>query len=280
MKTLTLTIILMTTAIIGLGQNLISNSSFENSGQLSCQSWYESCGQELIYLCDTITPDTLCFAEFYQDAPTGGGTWSLYLSSGMFPPGSKAQTYISGLSNTYVYELKVWMKTYDLASGFIATGMLSQNQFIKSKEISDISSTWNQYVIIDTLTTNLSDTIAVQLSSSVGPIDFGYAYFDLIELTILDTLTAIEDIDQFDSDLIKIYPNPSKETTTIEIMGSNNENRRLTVYNSTGQIIKTIQTANNILTIDNRSIASGLYYYQIQKATDKKTIGQGKFIVE
>jgi len=53
-------------------QNLISNPDFENSGQLDCQSWFDMCGYELTYLCDTVTPDTTCYAKFYQYPPPGG----------------------------------------------------------------------------------------------------------------------------------------------------------------------------------------------------------------
>ena len=84
MKTLTLTIILTASTIIGgLGQNLITNSSFETSGQLNCQSWYDGCGQELTYFCDTITPDSVCDAWFAQDAPNVGGNWSIELRATM-----------------------------------------------------------------------------------------------------------------------------------------------------------------------------------------------------
>lgn len=78
----------------------------------------------------------------------------------------------------------------------------------------------------------------------------------------------------------KIYPNPATENITIEIADSKNENFTLTIYSLTGQLIKTIETNKNIVTIDNNNITSGLYFYQIHRANDKRLIGQGKLIIQ
>ena len=79
---------------------------------------------------------------------------------------------------------------------------------------------------------------------------------------------------------VKVYPNPSSDYITVELPNNNSENRKLTIYNSTGQLIKSIDINKNIVTINGKNITSGLYFYKIQNTTDKRLIGQGKFIIQ
>lgn len=278
MKTLTLSIILMTNTVIGLGQNLISNWKFQDdTSAIKCQDWYDGCGNELTISCDTLP---YCHVSFSNQSPSvlPEDVWSLQLKAG-FQQAGFAETYITGQGGTMIYQLKFYMKSPDWL-GSASIGTVSQNQFVASTTISDTTSIWKQYSFIDTLTTLTTDTIAVRLSAGIGDFCICTSYFDLIELTVIDTTTSIKSISQLDNAGIKIYPNPSNENITIDIVDNNNENHILRVYGSAGQLIKTIQITNNILTFDNRDIESGLYFYQIQRITDKKIIGQGKFIVE
>ncbi|PCH66472.1 MAG: hypothetical protein COC01_07935 [Bacteroidetes bacterium] len=282
MKRLVLIIVLTSNAVVGFGQNLITNSTFADTNfQINCQNWYDACGNELIISCDTTT---YCQVSFFNSTPTFTDVWSLQLEGG-FPQEGIAETYITGQSGTKVYQLKYNMKSDttlsgDYSTGFASIGTGSQNQFTASKTLSDTTSIWKQFSFTDTLTTQATDTISVRLSAGICDFCINIVYFDLIELTIIDTQTAIEDVIRFENGAIQVYPNPSKESITIEITDSKNENHMLTVYSSTGQLIKTIEITTNILTIDNRELASGLYYYQIQKTTDKNIIGKGKIIIE
>jgi hypothetical protein len=104
--------------------------------------------------------------------------------------------------------------------------------------------------------------------------------FKYIELTIIDTLTAIQDRDTYDKINIKAFPNPASDNITIQIDDNNKNNYNLTVYSSTGQHIKTIRLFKNSITFDNEYFAKGLYLYQIQSTIDKKVIGRGKFIIQ
>lgn len=140
-----------------IGQNLISNSNFENNGQLNCQSWYDGNGLELLYLCDTILPDP-AEVSFVQDAPNGGGNWCMMLTAGWCPTYGIAKTFITGQVDTNIFELKVWMKSPNW-QGAISLGLIHQNQFSIKKTIVDSPFAWTQYTLIDTLTTQLTDTI-------------------------------------------------------------------------------------------------------------------------
>jgi hypothetical protein len=79
---------------------------------------------------------------------------------------------------------------------------------------------------------------------------------------------------------VKVYPNPSVDIITFEIANSRNENLTLSIYSLTGQLITTIETSKNTVTINNEHIGRGLYLYHIQSTTDGKLIGQGKFIIQ
>ena len=143
MNKMTLAIILNTLMVIdGYGQNLISNSSFETNGQLNCQSWYDACGFELTHQCDSTPP--YCNGEFYQDAPANGETWCLKLTAGMLPGEGFAETYITGQSDTNIYQLDYWMKSPGWSGG-ASIGIISQNQFTASKTMSDTTSIWKKY---------------------------------------------------------------------------------------------------------------------------------------
>ncbi len=281
MRTLTLTIFLLTITSVGQGQNLISNWTFANSLALNCQDWYDGCGNELTVSCDTTM---YCQVTFINDPtiPTFLDSWGLLLDAG-FPQEGFAETYISGQSGTMIYQLKYWMKSYttlqgDNSTGQVSLGIGTQNQFTASKTLSDTTSVWKQFTFTDTLTTQPSDTITVRLSAGICDFCINRVYFDYIELTIIDTLTSVKDYGQLDNTNIKVYPNPSTEKITIEISDRKIENRTLKIYNLTGQLTKTVETKENIITVDNDDITSGLYFYQIQTSTDQKILGRGKFI--
>lgn len=277
MKKITLTIVLTVNTIIGvLGQNLVSNSSFETSGQLNCQLWYNSWGQELTYLCDTIYPDP-GGAYFFQDAPLGGGNWCLSLTPGWCPSFSTAETYITGQVDTNIYELKVWMKTSNW-SGSISLGLLSQNQLTITKTITDNPTTWTQYTLVDTLITQLTDTIVVHLSAGCAESASGSVFIDLIELN-KDTISNIENNKQEKSNNV-FYPNPFSKLTTLKIKENVVEGYTLILYSSIGQIIRQIVIEQEITTIDKGELLSGIYFYQIKSKIGKKLIGQGKLIIE
>ena len=244
---------------------------------IKCQDWYDACGNELTISCDTFLN---CQVGFFNESPSvlPEDIWSLQLEAGFFSDGF-AETYITGQSGTQIYQLEYWMKSPNW-TGSASLGTGTQNQFTASHTLSDTTSTWKQYSFIDTLTTQTSDTIAVRLSAGTGDFCVCTSYFDFIVLTVTDTLTSIEGIAPFKKIDIKVYPNPSQERISFEIIDGQNENYWLTVHNSSGQLIKTIKTHTNTITFNHRDIESGLYYYQIQSITSLEIIGQGKFVIE
>lgn len=79
--------------------------------------------------------------------------------------------------------------------------------------------------------------------------------------------------------LYNIYPNPFSQYAKLEFENLKNENNNLLIYNSFGQLVRSI---DNIITgqvqIERGELTIGLYLFQLR--TDKEIITSGKFIIE
>jgi hypothetical protein len=77
----------------------------------------------------------------------------------------------------------------------------------------------------------------------------------------------------------KLYPNPTTQFATLEFDNSKKENCILTLYNSIGQLVRTINdiTSDKVI-IERQSLTSGLYFFRLDNG--KQTIAKGKLIIE
>lgn len=283
MKTFTFIFILSFNSLLLFGQNLISNPSFEIAlSQLSCNSWYNRCGNELTISCDT---SVYCQVGFKDESPVPSQweAWSLKVFPG-WPDEGYAETYVTGQIGTKIYQLKYWIKTpLSVAGNYImgygSIGMGSQTQFLIFTTHSDTAVQWKQITITDTLTTVATDTITVRLSADNCDFCIGSVYFDFVELNIIADLTSIDDPEINYNENIKVYPNPSNGNITIEINNNKNEHHRLLIYNQAGEFINTCSFNFNLLTIKKDNLASGLYYFKVQRISDRRLIGSGKFVI-
>ena len=77
---------------------------------------------------------------------------------------------------------------------------------------------------------------------------------------------------------IKIYPNPAADKLNIWLQ-QNKEITSVRIYNSIGEMVKTVMLSGDMTTISIADISPGLYYYQ---AGDRNgnTLNAGKFIKE
>jgi hypothetical protein len=182
--------------------NLIQNSSFEINDQPTLQSW--------------VADTTL--AQFFQDAPPAGGKWSLRISPGWIPQEGFARTYISGQSAVGVYRVAFWAKSINGWKGSASFGQWNQNAWVRSKRIYCDSTSWTQFSLVDTLSLQPNDTIAVHLSAGAVELSNGQILFDLVELKRIQTITAI-DREPYSVPtrlaLSQNYPNPFNPSTTI-----------------------------------------------------------------
>ena len=87
--------------------------------------------------------------------------------------------------------------------------------------------------------------------------------------------TGIDDVDN--SSLLKIYPNPFNNITTIEFPNQNYEKYSLRVTNIAGQLVRTIDgiTENSIM-LNREGLAAGLYFIELSGSR----IYRGKIVIE
>lgn len=280
MKNLFLTLIILANSLFGFGQNLIDNWKFqEDNMELKCTDWYNACGDELSVNCDTLTH---CQVKIYMDSPSfiPEDLWCLKLYGG-FPQPGFAETYITGQSGTKAYQLKYWMRSDPTGGimpsfGYVSIGSGAQSQFIAHKSMEAATFAWMQFSFTDTLSLEPSDTLTVRLSSDMCDLCTSSVNFDFIELTVLDTLTSVRNIDPQE---VKVYPNPASESVWFDIGDQFSGECSLAIYDITGQsILRSIRFRERI-TIDTHDFASGLYIYTIKSVAENEQIGKGKIAI-
>jgi hypothetical protein len=236
--------------------NLIQNSSFETNNQPTLQFW--------------IT-DTL-LAEVLQDAPPGGGQWSLQLSPGWIPQEGFAQTYVSGQSGIGVYQLTFWSKSISGWKGSVMIGQWSQMSWVQSNIIYCDSTTWTQYSLIDTLSLQIGDTIGVHLSAGRTEVAYGRVLFDLIHLRRIESITDVDS--KYNQPpthfaLNQNYPDPFNPTTVINYQLPFTGIVSLKVFDVLGREILTLvneqqKAGNHIVNFDATKLTSGIYFYSLK----------------
>lgn len=276
MKTIIVILILTFQGMIGIGQNLILNSDFENNGQLVCDSWYDRCDQELTFICETSPNEPVCDVLFYQDAPPADGTWSIGLTGVGNSLPATASTFVTGLNDTYNYQLNIWMKDAGNASGGVEVGVLSQGQYSVIKMIPADSDNWKFYTTSFVLTTDPLDSIQIRLWAFAAGPSFGVINFDLVELIQLDTLNSIPHVDNIE---IRAYPNPCNDYFIIEMNDQPVSNYIITIFNSVGFPVQAIHTYQNNARIEISNGENGLYFYQVKGSPDQKIVGLGKIFM-
>ena len=274
MKYAYLPIIIFFSAVVCRGQNLVDNWTFEEDLQLYCEDWYDGCGDELTNNCDTI-PE--CFVAFENESPSiiPEDVWSLRIRAGLGVEG-KAETFITGQSGTKVYELSYFMKSPNWNSR-VLLGTYSDGKFTDSTTLDTTALQWTSFTLRDTLSTEAEDTIAIRLSAGYGDFCVCLAYFDLIRLQVLDTLTST-DAPHSRERQFTVYPNPAEEYLRIEVDEMGTGPYTIDVYDRRGQAVRRKSAQNPVIDMDISTLPTGLYFFILY--SDKHYLGQGKFVVE
>jgi hypothetical protein len=78
---------------------------------------------------------------------------------------------------------------------------------------------------------------------------------------------------------VKLYPNPFSQSALLEFKNPGNKKHSLSVYNSFGQLVLSINniTADHV-EIERGDFADGLYYFKLEN--EEQVIASGKFIIE
>lgn len=298
MKTLTLTIALTTNTITELGQNLIRIKNWKTMikltfasslivGFLIPKNGFSQLSATIAVL-NNISCNTTCDGQAEVTVTNGlppytymwndPSTQSTTIASNLCPI-KYSVTVTDANSDTIILDIIIKTVTdsyIDLINITTATDTISCNGvigIITGGPQGTYSYNWSNG---DT-TNNISGLCPG--SYTVTILDNAVCLYSWTGIITYDEVTNVLYSDN-NIDRLKVWPNPAKENITFEIKDSNNENHILTVYGATGQQIKTINISKRIQAIDTRDFAGGLYIYQIQRMTDQKVIGQGKFIKE
>jgi len=85
--------------------------------------------------------------------------------------------------------------------------------------------------------------------------------------------------DSYETQLLKIYPNPFTQSAILEFDNQTNTNHTLKIYSVTGKLMRTI---NNItmgkVKIEKENLTSGIYFLQL--LNDRQVVSNGKLIIE
>ena len=236
--------------------NLIQNSSFEMNDQPTLHSW----------VADSV------LGKLVQDAPPGGGQWSLQLSPGWFPQEGFARTYISGQSGAGVYQLSAWIKNLNGPRSRFRIGQWSNNAWVSFKEIPCDSSSWMQYSLVDTLSLLPDDTIAVHLSAGETEVVSGEVLFDLVRLEKIQSITKVAANNaQIPARFVldQNYPNPFNPTTIIGYDLPVGGFVTLKVFDIIGREIATVvngrqEAGKHFANFDASTLAAGEYFYSLR----------------
>jgi|SRR5688500_13847106 len=240
-------------------QNLISNPSFENNGQPFCEGWYDGCGNPFQLQCDSIEK---CGTRIVYNAPPEilAGDWGVEVF-GSNPLQDGAYFYATVPAGTYTYQLKFWANTEN-SIGEIAFGRMDNKSFIQPWFLQPYNQTWTLYTMVRTFTTiEETDTIGVWLTAGN---DY-FAVYDLIELTIIDTLTNTID---YSEKVLNIFPNPFSEK--LNIYGVAGHSLWIKICNADGKIIYFNKIGEELMEIDMTLFPPAMYFVEV-KLDDGKT---------
>ena len=133
-------------------------------------------------------------------------------------------------------------------------------------------------IVVDSITfpKQKKDTTWARYPNATGAFRYLLPTFNAINV-----LTTTHDL--ADGALLSIYPNPTNNVLTIvskneplpERIGISYLNRKITLFNTLGQTIKSIQTANNNnITIDVGDLPEGIYFLKVDNYSLRKVVIQ------
>ena len=227
--TLYLAAVLWLFPVLSAGQ--IVNGSFEIDGQASLEDWSFTCNG----------------GTSFQEAPPGGGTWSLKLQPGNLQgcfPGLATQT-IPAVQSGEVWRLTSWVRqdtaTFTVASlhwRIVSSGGTS----IDLPADTTTARSWTQLTVVDTLFLAVGDSAVIVLDAggTSGPELQGSGYlFDLVSAEKVNG-TPVDSDNQPRPEKIPLdqpqnFPNPFRDATKVPFTLDGPGYVRLDVYDVLGR---------------------------------------------
>jgi len=149
--------------------NELLNSTFESNGMPDTDGW-------------TLSARPL--AEIVEEAPPGGGTYSVRLTAAT-PEGGKAWIIIPAAADKQNYKLSFWAKT-NSPSSLVYFDLLRNGQVESHNELNVRDTVWTQYSVVDTFQVVSGDSIRVIFQERLEQIILRETYFDLCKVETID----------------------------------------------------------------------------------------------
>lgn len=115
----------------------------------------------------------------------------------------------------------------------------------------------NDWTFVDLKPLGDADSLFFSLSSTdVGAYGMNTpGYFCVDNFTTLDISTSTKEV--IEAPIVNVYPNPTINHINIDLLTK--QSAQVTIVNSAGQIVKSIETTNSNIMIDVQELNSGLY---------------------
>lgn len=150
-----------------IGRNLLENGSFEVDHGPTLQGWQLGSSQ---------------LASLANDAPPGGGNWSLKLTADWAPTMGFAYTSVNHLRSGDIVKLSSFIRGIRGGAGFIELRVGPSIWNANGKSISSQDILWRKISLTDTLTLGPNDSVWVVLSSGHTEWLAREGLFDLVRL--------------------------------------------------------------------------------------------------
>ena len=169
-------------------RNLLVNSSFEFNGSPSDSAWVSSW-----FYCDNGPEDIIDFISAFIPPPPNGGSYCLALPS-LFPIGGsgcncRIYTTVPAPTGTHCYKLSFWLMPHYYWDGYLYPSIKRNDTLLTFTDKSysfEKQDNWFFCSLIDTINTQIGDSLVVRISCGGNPQEPSISYYDLCKLEILE----------------------------------------------------------------------------------------------
>ncbi|GJM35018.1 MAG: hypothetical protein DHS20C18_40190 [Saprospiraceae bacterium] len=229
-------------------QAQLLNGSFEDNNQPSLENWVDACS----------------YGSSAEDAPPGGGQWSLELLPGQTQGCYQAYFYqiIPELVDGQVIQISGWAKTLqaNLTVSIYLAKIDAVDNIVLLKGDTTSSQEWTKLTVRDTFQLATGEAAAVLLHPGLvgGPI--GPSHVSFFDALSIDAVNAV--IDQ-ETHFLKVFPNPiTSSTLYLETNLPASEVISVAVYDALGRQIN--RPTALISNIDVSNWLPGVYFLKIE----------------
>jgi len=263
-----------------------------NSG-VTTPDYYNSCATAGV---NAAVPDNIAGFQYPQE---GEGYAGLFCYGSTNGGDSNQREYIevqliSPLIEGQEYEFSMYVSLADhygaainnigvavteyMVEGNGQSGIIPEIPQIKAEEVIFDEENWTQitgtfiaeggeeYLTIGNFFSD-DDTEAIFIYGSPF-LTWGYYYFDSVSLSPVILSTNDEILDK----QLKVYPNPTSDIVTIELINNYSSTITYKLYNLLGELIYTSESNSQLFSIDMSDLSRGIYLLELTDAQSNKVV--------